>query len=228
MPVTTLIGTKREMSQIFKADGTVVPVTILEVGPCTVAQVKTVDDDGYHAIQIGFGDIRLNRVSKPLKGHWKKAGAEPRRRLREVRLQGAAEHKAGDVIKVSDVFKEGDVVDITGASKGRGFQGGVKRHGFGGSLSSSHGSKNVREPGSSGTNTNIAHVLKGKRMAGHMGVETVTVRNLVVARVDAERNLLYVSGAVPGFRGGAISVRQAKARRIKKPDRALRKGKTQQ
>jgi large subunit ribosomal protein L3 len=226
MPVNTLIGTKREMSQIFKDDGTVVPVTILEVGPCTVAQVKTADNDGYDAIQIGFGDIRLNRVSKPLKGHWKKAGAEPRRRLREVRLDKAAEHKAGDVIKVSDVFKEGDVIDVSGATKGRGYQGGVKRHGFRGGHQS-HGTKNMREPGSSGTNTNIGHVLKGKRMAGHMGTNKVTVRNLVIARVDAERNLLYVSGAVPGYNGGAVTVRQAKARRIKKADRALRKGKTQ-
>jgi large subunit ribosomal protein L3 len=226
MPVNILIGTKREMSQVFKADGTVVPVTILEVGPCTVAQVKTVDDDGYDAIQLGFGDIKLNRVSKPLKGHWKKAGAEPRRRLQEVRLEKAAEHKAGDVIKVSDVFKEGDVIDVSGRSKGRGYQGGVKRHGFKGGHQS-HGTKNMREPGSSGTNTNVAHVLKGKRMAGHMGTNKVTVRNLVVARVDAQRNLLYVNGAVPGYNGGEVTVRQAKAKRVKKADRALRKGKTQ-
>jgi len=226
MSVNTLLGTKREMSQIFRKDGQVVPVTILEVGPCTVAQVKTTKPDGYFAVQLGYGDIRLNRVKKPLKGHWKKAGAEPRRRLQEVRLSAEPTHKAGDVIKVSDVFKEGDVIDVTGRTKGRGYQGGVKRHGFKGGHQS-HGTKNMREPGSSGTNTNIAHVLKGKRMAGHMGTNRVTVRNLVIARIDAERNLLYVNGAVPGYNGGAIEVRQAKARRIKKADRALRKGKTQ-
>jgi large subunit ribosomal protein L3 len=226
MSVKMLLGTKREMSQFFRKDGTVVPVTILEVGPCTVAQIKNAKDDGYDAVQLGFGDIKLNRVSKPLKGHWKKAGAEPRRRLREVRLDKAAEHKAGDVIKVADVFKEGDVVDVIGRSKGRGYQGGVKRHGFLGGHQS-HGTKNMREPGSSGTNTAVGHVLKGKRMAGHMGTNQVTVRNLVVARIDVQRNLLFVNGAVPGFNGGEITVRQARAKRIKKADRALRKGKTQ-
>jgi large subunit ribosomal protein L3 len=228
MSVKTLLGTKREMSQFFRQDGTIVPVTILEVGPCTVAQVKTTDNDGYDAVQIGYGDIKLNRVKKPLKGHWKKAGAEPRRRLREVRLSAAATQKPGDVIKVADVFKEGDFVDVSGLTKGRGYQGGIKRHGFKGSLSSSHGSKNVREPGSSGTNTAVGHVLKGKRMAGHYGVEKVTVRNLLVARVDAAKNLLFVNGAVPGFNGAEILICQAKAKRPKKADRALRKGKAQE
>jgi large subunit ribosomal protein L3 len=222
MSVPMLIGRKREMSQLFKDDGTVVPVTILEIGPCTVAQVKTVENDGYEAVQLGFGDIRLRRVSKPVKGHWKKAGAEPRRRTREARLDKPAEVKAGDVLKVGDVFKEGDWVDIVGTSKGRGFQGGMKRHGFKGGHAS-HGNKNVREPGSSGTNTNIAHVLKGKRMAGHMGVDRITVRNLQVARVDGERNLLYVRGAVPGYNGADIEVRKATAKRFAKADRALRK-----
>lgn len=226
MSVKMLLGKKREMSQIFKDDGTVVPVTILEVGPCTVAQVKDVEIDGYNAVQLGFGDIKLNRVSKPLKGHWKKAGAEPRRTLREARLDEAAALKVGDVVKVADVFKEGEYVDVTGRTKGRGFQGGIKRHGFN-SGPRGHGTKNTREPGSVGTNTNIAHVLKGKRMPGHYGNETVTVRNLLVARVDAERNLLYIGGAVPGFNGAEITVRKAKAKRAKKQDRALRKGKGQ-
>jgi large subunit ribosomal protein L3 len=217
-----LIGRKREMSQIFKDDGTMVPVTILELGPCTVGQVKTDENDGYFAVQLGFGDIKLSRVSKPAKGHWQKAGAEPRRRSREVRVEQASELKAGDVVKVADVFKEGDWVDVCGISKGRGFQGGIRRHNFK-SGPRGHGTKNMREPGSTGTNTAIAHVLKGKRMPGHMGNARSTVRNLLVARVDAERNLLYVRGAVPGYNGADVEVRKARAKRHPKPDRALRK-----
>ena len=226
MTLKMLLGTKREMSQIFKDDGTVVPVTILEVGPCTVGQIKTEENDGYIGVQLGFGDIKLNRVKKPMKGHWKEIGAEPRRRIREVRLETAPELKSGDVLKVADVFKEGDFVDVIGRSKGRGFQGGIRRHGFN-SGPRGHGSKNARESGSIGAATTMARVLKGTRMAGHMGTNRVTVRNLVVARVDAERNLLYVNGAVPGHNGGGIEVRQAKAKRAKKADRALRKGKGQ-
>lgn len=222
MSVTQLIGTKREMSQLFNDDGTLVPVTIVEVGPCTVTQVKNVENDGYDAVQIGLGEIKLSRVSKPLKGHFKKAGVEPRRRLQEVKLAAPATNKAGDVIKVGDVFKQGDWVDVIGTTKGRGYQGGVKRHGFAGGPAA-HGTKNMREPGSSGTNTNIGYVRKGKRMAGHMGVERVTVRNLLVARVDADRNLVFLRGAVPGFNGAAITLRKAKAKTFAKADRALRK-----
>lgn len=226
MSVHMLLGTKREMSQLFKEDGEVVPVTILEVGPCTVAQVKTEETDGYFGVQIGYGDIKLTRVKKPVKGHWKKVGAEPRRRIREVRLESASELKSGDVVKVADVFKDGDFIDVIGHTKGRGFQGGIKRHGFN-SGPRGHGTKNARESGSTGANTTMARVLKGTRMAGHMGTNRITVRNLVVARVDAERNLLYVRGAVPGHNGGEIVVRKAKAKRAKKEDRALRKGKQQ-
>lgn len=224
MSLNKLLGRKREMSQIFKDDGEVVPVTILEVGPCTVAQVKTEETDGYNAVQVGFGDIKLNRVSKPVKGHWQKAGTEPRRRIREARLDAASELKAGDIVKVADVFNEGDFVDVIGNTKGRGFQGGIKRHGFN-SGPRAHGTKNTREMGSTGANTNMARVQKGTRMPGHMGTNKITVRNLLVARVDAERNLLYVRGAVPGFNGAEITVRKAKAKRAKKEDRALRKGK---
>lgn len=222
MSVTQLLGTKREMSQLFNDDGTVVPVTIVEVGPCTVTQIKTEETDGYNAIQLGYGDIRLKRVSKPERGHFKKAGVEPRRRLKEVRLDAAPASKAGDVIKVSDVFKQGDWVDVIGISKGRGFQGGMKRHGFSGGPAA-HGTKNMREPGSSGSNTNIGYVRKGKRMAGHMGVDRITVRNLLVARVDEARNLVFLRGAVPGFNGAGVTVRKAKAKRQPKADRALRK-----
>lgn len=217
-----MIGLKREMSQVFKADGEIVPVTILSVEPCTVVQVKTAENDGYAAAQIGSGAIRLINVSKPVKGHYKKAQVEPKRRLREVPIAKGATPKAGDVIKVGDVFKEGDWVDVIGFSKGRGFQGGVKRHGFSGGPAA-HGTKFMREPGSSGTNTAVAHVLPGKRMAGHYGVERTTIRNLLVARVNDKDNLLYVRGAVPGFNGAWIEVRKAKAKQMPKADRALRK-----
>lgn len=222
MSVNMLIGQKREMSQIFQDDGTVVPVTILEVGPCTVSQVKTEETDGYDAVQLGFGDIKLSRVHKPQRGHWEKAGAEPRRTLREARLNEATELKTGDEVKVADVFNEGDWVDVIGRTKGRGFQGGIKRHGFN-SGPRSHGTKNTREMGSTGAATTMANVQKGTRMPGHMGTNRVTVRNLLVARVDAGRNLLYLRGAVPGHPGTLIEVRKAKARRVAREDRALRK-----
>jgi len=224
MSVKLLLGKKREMSQIFNEDGTVIPVTILEVGPCTVAQVKTDETDGYNAVQLGFGDIKLTRVSKPLKGHWKKAESEPRRRLKEARLDAAPELKAGDVVKIGDVFADGDFVDVIGKTKGRGLQGGIKRHGFN-SGPRAHGTKNTREMGSTGAATTMARVLKGTRMPGQMGNKRITVRNLKVARVDGENNLLYVAGAVPGFNGAEIVVRKAKAKRQAKADRALRKGK---
>ncbi|MBZ0137829.1 MAG: 50S ribosomal protein L3 [Planctomycetes bacterium] len=226
MSVNRLLGKKREMSQIFKDDGELIPVTILEVGPCTVAQVKNEETDGYNAVQLGFGDIKLNRVSKPVKGHWKSAGAEPRRTIRESRLTEPTELKPGDVVKVADVFKEGDFIDVIGKTKGRGFQGGIRRHGFN-SGPRAHGTKNTREMGSIGSATTMARVQKGTRMPGHMGTNQVTVRNLLVARIDSERNLLYVRGAVPGFNGAEILVRKAKAKRAKKEDRALRKGKGQ-
>ncbi|MDC1141454.1 50S ribosomal protein L3 [Planctomycetota bacterium] len=224
MSVYKLLGTKREMSQFFEDDGKVVPVTILEVGPCTVAQVKTEETDGYNAVQIGFGDIKLSRVPKPQQGHWKNSDSAPRRRLREVRLENAPENAAGDVVSVADVFNVGDWVDVIGRTKGRGFQGGMKRYNFQ-SGPRSHGSKNIREPGSTGQATTPARRFKGQRLPGHMGTNRVTTRNILVVRVDADRNLLYVRGSVPGHNGGDIEVRKAKAKRMPKEDRALRKGK---
>ncbi len=224
MSVTMLLGKKREMSQLFREDGKVVPVTILEVGPCPVALVRTQENDGYDGVQLGFGEIKANRVTKPMKGHFKKAGVEATRRLKEQRLDAPAEVKAGDVLKVADVFAEGDWVDVVGKNKGRGFQGGIKRYGFG-SGPRSHGSKNKREMGSTGAATTMARVIKGTRMPGHMGDKRITTRNLLVARVDADKNLLYVRGSVPGYNGGDILVRKAVAKRIAKEDRALRKGK---
>jgi len=164
MTVTALLGLKGEMSQIFRDDGEILPVTILQVGPCTVTQVKTPETDGYNAVQLGYGAIKASRVKNPLKGHFKKANTEARRTLKEVRLKDKPAVKAGDIIKVGDVFKQGDWVDVIGMTKGRGFQGGVKRYGFYGGPGG-HGTKFMREPGSSGTNTSVAHVLKGKRMA---------------------------------------------------------------
>ncbi|CAG0967935.1 50S ribosomal protein L3 [Planctomycetaceae bacterium] len=222
MPVTAMMAVKREMSQLFKDNGEVVPVTILSVDPATVIQVRTQEDDGYSAAQIGTGKIALKNVSKPLIGHFKKAQVEPKRLLHEVPLAKDSKAKAGDVIKVSDVFKTGDWVDVVGLSKGRGYQGGVKRHGFKGGPAA-HGTKFMREPGSSGTNTSVAHVLPGKRMAGHMGVERKTVRNLLVAKVNEKDGLIYVRGAVPGFNGAWVEVRQARAKRAVKVDRTIRK-----
>lgn len=216
------MAVKREMSQLFNDTGEVVPVTILSVEPATVVQVRTVETDGYSAAQLGSGKIALKNVSKPLVGHFKKAQIEPKRLLREVPLAKDSKAKVGDVIKVSDVFKAGDWVDVIGITKGRGYQGGVKRHGFAGGPAA-HGTKFMREPGSSGTNTSVAHVLPGKRMAGHMGVERVTVRNLLVAKVNEKDGLIYVRGAVPGFSGGIVEVRKAKAKRARKADRTIRK-----
>lgn len=224
MSVYKLLGTKREMSQFFQEDGKVVPVTIIEVGPCVVAQVKTEETDGYNAVQIGFGDIKIANVKKPVQGHWKKAESAPRRRLKEVRLEAAPTNTAGDEIKVADVFSVGDWVDVVGRSKGRGFQGGMKRYNFQ-SGPRSHGSKNIREPGSTGCATTPARRFKGQRLPGHMGASRVTTRNLLVVRVDSDRNLLYVRGAVPGHNAGDVEVRKAKAKRMPKEDRALRKGK---
>lgn len=222
MPVTAMMAVKREMSQLFNDTGEVVPVTILSVEPATVVQVRTIENDGYAAAQLGSGKIALKNVSKPLVGHFKKAQTEPKRLLHEVPLVKDSKAKAGDVIKVSDVFKVGDWVDVVGLTKGRGFQGGMKRHGFSGGPAA-HGTKFMREPGSSGTNTSVAHVLPGKRMAGHMGVERVTVRNLLVAKINDKDGLIYVRGAVPGFSGGFVEVRQARAKRARKVDRTIRK-----
>jgi len=222
MPITAMMAVKREMSQLFKDTGEVMPVTILSVEPATVVQVRTVENDGYSAAQIGTGKIALKNVTKPLVGHFKKAQVEPKRLLHEVPLAKDSKAKTGDVIKVSDVFKAGDWVDVVGISKGRGYQGGVKRHGFKGGPAA-HGTKFMREPGSSGTNTSVAHVLPGKRMAGHMGVERKTVRNLLVAKVNEKDGLIYVRGAVPGFAGNFVEVRKARAKRARKVDRTIRK-----
>lgn len=205
-----LIGKKLGMSQIFDEAGLAHPVTVIEVGPCVVTQVKTQERDGYEAIQIGFGlDSRLNR---PDRGH-RQASGFMSRTLREVQADNAGEFTVGQVIK-ADAFAEGDLVDVIGTSKGRGFQGGVKRHGFSGGPKTHGQSDRLRAPGSIGSSATPGRVFKGMRMAGRMGNDRVTVQNLKVLRVDIERNLLLVEGSVPGANQGTVIVQKAvKARK---------------
>jgi len=203
-----LLGKKKEMSQIWDENGTIVPVTIVEAGPCPVTQVKTTaTKDGYNAYQIAWGERREKNVAKPQLGHLKAAGAAPMGRFKEFRFEGEPELNVGDTVTV-EVFEVGDLVDVQGTSKGRGFQGGIKRHGFT-SGPRAHGTKNTREPGSTGNATTPGRVWKGKRMPGHYGAETVTVRNLMVVKVDKERNLIYLRGAVPGHNEAHLTVREA-------------------
>jgi large subunit ribosomal protein L3 len=205
-----MIGKKLGMSQIFDDAGLAHPVTVIEVGPCVVTQVKTQEQDGYEAVQLGFGlDSRLNR---PDRGH-RQASGFMSRTLREVEADNVSEFSVGQVIK-ADAFAEGDLIDVIGTSKGRGFQGGVKRHGFKGGPRTHGQSDRLRAPGSIGSSATPGRVFKGMRMAGRMGNDRVTVQNLKVLRVDAERNLLLVEGSVPGSNQGTVLVQRAvKARK---------------
>jgi len=221
MSVNLLIGRKEGMTQLFDEKGDVIPVTVLRAGPCPVVQVKTAETDGYAAVQLGFGRRRESRVLKPLLGHFKKAGVEPVEVLREAELNGGEVPAVGTVIKVSEVFAAGDWVDVIGTSKGRGFQGTMKRHNFGGGPRS-HGSKNVREPGSTGQHTWPARVFKGKKMPGQMGNVRCTTRNLLVVRVDEATDRIFLRGAVPGWRDGTVIVRRARS--APRSARAARKG----
>jgi large subunit ribosomal protein L3 len=200
-----LIGKKLGMSQVFDEAGLAHPVTVLEVGPCVVTQIKTEERDGYSALQLGFGlDKRLNR---PERGH-RQASGFMSRSLREVDVDDASQYEVGQVVK-ADAFSEGDLVDVVGTSKGRGFQGGVKRHGFRGGPKTHGQSDRLRAPGSIGSSATPGRVFKGMRMAGHMGNDRVTVQNLTVMRVDTERNLLLVKGSVPGANDGLVIVQRA-------------------
>ena len=206
-----IVGKKVGMTQVFTPDGRLIPVTVIQAGPCPVVQKKTVETDGYEAVQVGFDEIPENRVkklvNKPEAGHFKKAGVAPCRKLREFRFEDAASYEVGQVIKC-DVFAEGDKVDISGISKGHGFTGAIQRwNQHTGPMA--HGSKYHRGVGSLSANSDPSHVFKNKHMAGHYGVEKVTIQNLSVVRVDAERNLLLVRGAVPGPNGGTLIVREA-------------------
>lgn len=203
----SIMGKKLGMTQLFKEDGTVVPVTVVEAGPCVVTQKKTVETDGYNAVQLGYGDIREKLVTKPVAGHIKKAGAPLKRKLREYHVEDANAYELGQEIKV-DVFSEGDIVDIQGTSKGKGFQGTIARYGFArGPMT--HGSHNKRKPGSIGACADPGKVIKGKRMPGHGGAKTTTIQNVQVVGVDVDKNVLLVKGAVPGAKGGFVSITKA-------------------
>lgn len=203
----SIMGKKLGMTQLFKEDGTVVPVTVVEAGPCVVTQKKTVETDGYNAVQLGYGDIREKLVTKPVAGHIKKAGAPLKRMLREYHVEDANAFELGQEFKV-DVFSEGDIVDIQGTSKGKGFQGTIARHGFArGPMT--HGSHNKRKPGSIGACADPGKVIKGKKMPGHGGAKTTTIQNVQVVGVDVDKNVLLVKGAVPGARGGFVSITKA-------------------
>jgi large subunit ribosomal protein L3 len=208
--VTGLIGKKVGMTQLFAADGTVSPATVLKAGPCVVVQAKTVETDGYEAVQLGFVDEKPAKENKPTTGHFKKAGVPPTRVRREVRLKaGGDPAKPGDQVNVS-LFAEGERVDVIGTSRGKGFQGVVKRHHFKGGRAS-HGSMFHKAPGSIGASSFPSRVVKGMRMGGHMGHDRVTVRNLKVLKIDAENNLLMVEGAVPGGPNSYVTIRKAVA-----------------
>ena len=201
-----ILTTKVGMTQIFNEDGVLTPVTVLQAGPCVVTQVKTVENDGYAAVQVGFGDIREKLVNKPMKGHFAKAGVAPKRFVREFRLEDAESYAVGQEIK-ADVFAAGDKVDATAKSKGKGFQGAIKRHGQSrGPMA--HGSKYHRHAGSNGSATTPGRVFKGKKMPGHMGAVRITVQNLEVVRVDAEQNLILVKGAVPGPKKSLVTIKE--------------------
>lgn len=203
-----LLGRKLGMTRIFDESGKVIPVTVIEAGPCYVTQKKTVEDDGYSAIQIGFEETEQRKLTRPEWMRLKKVNLPPLRHLRELRMSDVSGYEVGQKLLV-DLFKPGDKVDITGLSKGRGFAGVVKRHGFGGGPATHGQSDRHRAPGSIGSGTTPGRVYKGTRMAGHMGNHKTTVQNLQVVMVDPERNLLLVRGAVPGAKNGLVLIREA-------------------
>lgn len=201
-----ILGTKIGMTQIFTDEGIAIPVTVIQAGPVSVVQKKTKDSDGYDAIKVGFEDIKEKKLNKPEKGQFSKAGVSTRKTLRELRLDSIDAYEVGQEIKVQEMFQQGDKVDVTGISKGKGFQGTVKRYGTSrGPMA--HGSGYHRGVGSMGPNSSPSRVFKGKRLPGHMGVDKVTIQNLAVVRVDAERGLLLVRGAIPGPKGGLVVIK---------------------
>ncbi len=201
-----MIGRKVGMTQIFKEDGEVVPVTVVQGGPLVVIQKKSVENDGYNAIQVGYADIKERRVNKPTKGHFDKADLEYKKYLKEFKVENLDDYEIGQEIKV-DVFEEGDKIDVIGTSKGKGTQGVIKRHGF--SLGrKTHGSHFHRSPGGMSAGTDPGRVFKGHRMGGRMGNEVVTVQNLEVVRVDAEKDIILIKGAIPGPRKGLVTIKE--------------------
>ena len=207
--INEIFGKKIGMTQIFNDEDKLVPVTVIKADPNVICQIKTVDKDGYNAVQLGFGEVKEKHVNKPMTGHFKKQGVEPVKYLREARLNDVSDLKVGDKQTV-EAFAEVDKVDVTATSKGKGFAGVMKRYGFGGGPGG-HGSHFHRAPASVGQCATPARVFKGKRLPGHMGVDTVTTRNLKVVRVDAEQNLILLRGAVPGGVNSVVRVRIARA-----------------
>ena len=203
----TIIGKKIGMTQIFDEQGVVIPVTVVEAGPCVVTQVKTVETDGYNSIQLGFGEVKEKKVNKPMKGHFKKSKLPLKKHLREFRLEDASDVKVGDEIKL-DVFVAGDKIDVQGTSKGKGFQGVIKRHGQSrGPMG--HGSMYHRRPGSMGSTSTPGRVFKGKKLPGHMGCVTVTVQNLEIVKVDMDKNVLLIKGSMPGVKGAILKIKKS-------------------
>ena len=202
-----LIGKKVGMTQIFDETGKVIPVTVIEAGPCVVAQVKNVENDGYDAVQLGFGDVKESKVNKPVKGHFAKSKLALKKHLKEFRLDSIEGIKVGDELK-ADVFAKGDKVDIQGTSKGKGFQGVIKRHGQSrGPMG--HGSMYHRRPGSMGSTSTPGRVFKGKKLPGHMGRNTITIQNLEVVSVDLDKNVILVKGSVPGANGAILKIKSS-------------------
>ena len=202
----TIIGKKVGMTQIFDEVGAVIPVTVIEAGPCTVTQIKTVETDGYNSIQLGFGDVKEKHLNKPLKGHFTKSKLALKKHLREFRVENT-EAQVGDEVK-ADIFAQGDKVDIQGLTKGKGFQGVIKRHGqHRGPMG--HGSMYHRRPGSMGPTSTPGRVFKGKKLPGHMGCQTVTIQNLDVVRVDIDKNVILVKGSVPGPKGAILKIKKS-------------------
>lgn len=203
-----ILGKKLGMTQIFGPDGLVVPVTVIEAGPCYVTQVKTKENDGYNAVQLAFGEIREKLVNKPLLGQFKKAQVKAKRSLKEFKLNNSNDYKLGDKI-TCDIFEEGELVDVTGMSKGHGFTGTIKKYNFSLQRMSHGGGPNHRHVGSIGSSATPGKVYKGRKMAGRYGNEKVTILNLKVVQVDADRNILLIKGAIPGNKGGLVSIRNA-------------------
>ena len=200
-----IVGKKLGMTQLFDANGNVVPVTVIEAGPCVISQKKTAENDGYEAVQIGYGDLKASKVNKPRKGHFAKGDVAPKKVLREFRFEDISAMNVGDIIK-ADVFAEGDSVDVRGTSKGKGYAGTIKRWN-GHRLRESHGTGPVaRHAGSNGSTSTPSRVFKGKRLPGHMGAVRVTVQNLSVVKVDAENNLIAIKGAIPGPKGSVVTI----------------------
>ena len=201
-----ILATKVGMTQIFNEDGVLTPVTVLQAGPCVVTQIKTVENDGYSAVQVGFADKRAKLVNKPLKGHFDKAGVSYKRYIKEFKFENAADYTLAQEIK-ADIFEAGDKVDATAISKGKGFQGAIKRHGqHRGPMA--HGSKFHRHQGSNGACSDPSKVFKGKGMPGHMGAKRITIQNLEIVKVDVENNLLLVKGAVPGPKKSLVTIKE--------------------